>query len=45
LSGKKEVWEKAMGITWMSKKELTQAIPPAYSKFIGEQLIKCQKSE
>jgi DNA (cytosine-5)-methyltransferase 1 len=24
----------AMGIDWMNKKELTQAVPPAYSKFI-----------
>ena len=26
---------KAMGIDWMSKKELTQSIPPAYSEHIG----------
>lgn len=29
---------KAMGISWMGQKELAQAIPPAYTKFIGEQL-------
>lgn len=29
----------AMGIDWMTKWELNQAIPPAYTKFIGEQLI------
>jgi DNA (cytosine-5)-methyltransferase 1 len=28
---------KDMGIDWMSWKELTQAIPPAYSRYIGEQ--------
>ena len=28
-------WRKAMGIDWMTKKELTQAIPPAYSEHIG----------
>lgn len=30
---------EAMGIDWMSGKELNQAIPPAYTKFIGEQLM------
>jgi len=29
-------WRKAMGIDWMTKKELTQSIPPAYSQHIGE---------
>lgn len=29
----------AMQINWMTKKELTQAIPPAYTKWLGEQLI------
>jgi DNA (cytosine-5)-methyltransferase 1 len=29
----------AMGIDWMSREELTQAIPPAYTHFIGEQLL------
>lgn len=32
--------KKAMGIDWMSHKGLAQAIPPAYTQFIGEQLIK-----
>lgn len=32
--------ERAMGIDWMSRGEIPQAIPPAYTKFIGEQLIK-----
>ena len=31
---------EAMGIDWMKRDELTQAIPPAYTEFIGEQLIK-----
>ncbi len=30
----------AMGIDWMNRKELSQAIPPAYTEFIGEQLIR-----
>lgn len=29
----------AMGCTWMSVKEGRQAIPPAYTRFIGEQLM------
>jgi DNA (cytosine-5)-methyltransferase 1 len=28
----------AMGIDWMTKNELNEAIPPAYTQFIGEQL-------
>ena len=30
---------EAMGIDWMTRAELVQAIPPAYTKFIGEQLL------
>jgi DNA (cytosine-5)-methyltransferase 1 len=29
----------AMGINWMTKNELNEAIPPVYTQFIGEQLL------
>jgi DNA (cytosine-5)-methyltransferase 1 len=29
----------AMGIDWMNRRELSQAIPPAYTEFIGQQLL------
>jgi len=30
---------RSMGIDWMGQAELSQAIPPAYTKFIGEKLL------
>lgn len=30
---------KAMGISWMTRDELAQAIPPAYTEWIGKQII------
>ncbi len=38
-SGEQELRKKAMDIDWMSNYELTQAIPPAYTEFIGEALL------
>ena len=34
-------WKEAMGIDWMTRHELTQSIPPAYSEFIGKQAVQC----
>jgi DNA (cytosine-5)-methyltransferase 1 len=31
---------EAMGIDWMIWKELVEAIPPAYTEFLGRQLFK-----
>ena len=31
--------KEAMGIDWMTKEELTQAIPPAYTEYIGKYLM------
>ena len=33
-------WSNAIGIDWMTRKELTQSIPPAYSEFLGRQIIR-----
>ncbi len=33
------VWETAMGIDWMNRAELAQAIPPAYTEYIGQALL------
>ena len=36
---KKHLQDEAMGIDWMTLPELSEAIPPAYTEFIGNQLL------
>ena len=33
-------WRKVMGCDWMTRDELAQAIPPAYSEFIGKAALR-----
>ena len=38
--GTVDEWREAMGIDWMKRDELTQAIPPAYSEYLWRQLLR-----
>ena len=38
-AGDLELRRKAMGIEWMTNREIVLAIPPAYTEHIGEQLV------
>lgn len=39
ITGTDAIWRKELGLEWMSSKSATLAIPPAYSKYIGEQML------
>lgn len=41
--GHRDLWSKAMGIDWMTMKELAQAIPPAYTEWVGKRLMRSVK--
>lgn len=36
LPGNHDTWSRAMGIDWMDVDGLSQAIPPAYTQWLGE---------
>jgi DNA (cytosine-5)-methyltransferase 1 len=36
----KAAWQRASGIDWMTKPEMAQAIPPAYTQWVGQQLLR-----
>jgi DNA (cytosine-5)-methyltransferase 1 len=38
-AGERALRERSMGIDWMTPSELVEAIPPAYTEFIGGQLL------
>jgi DNA (cytosine-5)-methyltransferase 1 len=38
-------FQNVMGIDWMRRKELSQAIPPAYTQFIGAELLRVVELE
>lgn len=35
-----KVWRDEMGVSWMSRHETREAIPPAYTEYIGKQLLR-----
>lgn len=39
IGTRKRDWQIAMGIDWMSKKELAESIPPAYTEWIGSEVM------
>jgi DNA (cytosine-5)-methyltransferase 1 len=39
LPSNRETWSREMGINWMEPRELAQAIPPAYTEYIGALLL------
>lgn len=37
-------WRDAMGVDWMNKDELAEAIPPAYTEWVGRQLLEALRT-
>jgi hypothetical protein len=37
--GEVALWRQAMGIDWMARDEMREAIPPAFTEFLGRQVI------
>lgn len=40
ISADSAAYAEAMGVPWMRGKEISQAIPPAYTEWIGNQLLR-----
>lgn len=40
FGGRGQDWSLAMGIDWMTELELKEAVPPAYTEFLGKQVIR-----
>lgn len=38
-AGGREHWPAALGVDWMTAKEMTECVPPAYTEHIGAQLL------
>ena len=38
--GNKAAWQAASGIDWMTVEEMSQAIPPAYTEWLGRHMLK-----
>jgi DNA (cytosine-5)-methyltransferase 1 len=38
-AGGREHWPAAMGIDWMTPDEMCEAVPPAFTEFVGQQLL------
>lgn len=43
-AAERHLWGPAMGIDWMTPDEMTQAIPPAYTEWLGRQLLGALKA-
>lgn len=43
--GTTEEWREALQCPWMTREELAQAIPPAYSKYLGEQVLQLAETQ
>jgi DNA (cytosine-5)-methyltransferase 1 len=38
-AGGREHWPDALGVDWMTAKEMTECVPPSYTEHIGSQLL------